>query len=176
MINKILLITISSLSLLGCSTLVGNENSSDDSVKTMTQCEQLQALIKSHEDGFKEVRKTRSNSKLADIWTSKYHLIGNNCQIFGWGKGKFSYSCSITSPSEAVAMEKYQNAKSKIEACIGESWALNERPRHGKKGSVAIYTAEEHQTAVATHVFETSGIFKDEWTNYVFVGDSKRIK
>ena len=174
-----ILLTISPLIFLGCQTVAekSDENKvTDMNVKQLSRCEQVHTLIESHSNNFNKIKDKKSSTKLLDIWTSRYHLIGKSCQVFGWGGGKFTYSCSLSSPGEPVAMERYNKAKTEIEACLGTSWTLEERARRGKKGMVAIYTTTEHKTAVATHAFETSGIFDDEWTNYVFVGDSKRMK
>ncbi|MFT5520346.1 MAG: hypothetical protein ACI9IA_000937 [Enterobacterales bacterium] len=165
--------------LLSCQTVaekVDEKKIIDKKVNQMSSCDKVQALIKSHNTNFDQVKEQKSSTKLLDIWSSRYHLIGKNCQVFGWGGGKSSYSCSITSPGEMVAMEQYINAKTDIQACLGDTWTLEERARRGKKGMVAIFTNGQSNTDVATHAFETNGIFNDEWTNYVFVGDSKRIK
>ena len=154
--------------------------SSDKNVKSSKskddKCNQVVGLIAEHKTGFKELRNKLKNHKYADIWSAKRNLVGKDCQILRWNNNKYSYTCNVLSPSENTAMQRYQDAKSRIESCLGDGWALEERTAHGRKGKVAIYASKTDKTVVATHIFETSGIFRKEWTNYIFIGDRKTLK
>lgn len=177
--KHIILAAIAPIALFSCQSMSDDSNkqkSIEQKVQEMSQCEQVKALIKSHKKGFEIIRARKTNTKFADIWEAKYHLVGKGCQILRWKNNKYSYMCSVTSPGEEVAMERYTMAKSQVSSCLGEGWTLNEKPRPAKNGMIAIYSHKDHKTAVATHAFETNGIFNHEWTNYVYVGDQERIK
>ena len=179
MVNKIGLVSLSLCALFSCqatSNSTVDKQAIDEKVKSMSKCEQVKALVREHKNGFEKIRKKKTSTKLANIWTARYHLVGEGCQVINWKGTNSSYMCSVISPGEEVALERYQNAKQQIQSCLGESWVLQERERHGKKGSVAIYSNKDTDTVVTTQAFETNGIFNDEWTNYIFVGDPKRIK
>ncbi len=141
----------------------------------LNQCKKLQNIVDGHQNDFKEIRGKMTSNKLFDSWVAKYQLIGKDCQILGWQDNKYSYSCKLITSGKASAMEQYQKAKSIIESCLDESWALQERQRHGKDGSVAIYSSKNSETTIATQAFDTSGFFDDDWTNYLFVGDPKHM-
>lgn len=163
----LLLFSINSMSL----------NDTKSNINTENKCQQVLDLIKAHKNKFKKIRKGVSNTGYADIWDAKTHLVGKNCQILRWENQKYSYTCNILSPSEKTAMQRYKKAKVKIKSCLGKGWILKERAGYNnRKGYVAIYANKQHNTVVATHVFETSGIFKKEWTNYIFIGSRKRLK
>jgi hypothetical protein len=164
--------------LMGCQSngnTQGSQGKIDVQVAQMTDCEKLKALIQSHNKEFNSIKLRKISNKFSDVWDARYHLVGKGCQVIRWGYGNHSYACSIISPGEKAANEIYLNAKTKIESCLGDEWKLKERALYGAKGMSAVYMNNDDGTAVATHSSETNGIFKNEWTNYFFVGDRKEI-
>lgn len=159
---------------VGSTSISAKQSDLDAKVAEMSDCEKLQALVKSHQNDFTRVRGPKSTTKLADIWTAKYHMVGKSCQIFGWGASKLTYTCSMIAPNQAVADERYVKALTKVKSCLGNAWMLQERPRNNGKGTIALFQQANNNTTVAVHSFETSGLFNDEWTTYLYVGDPKK--
>lgn len=148
----------------------------ESKVSAMTECQKVHALIKEHKNQFKRVVKSKHSTQFADIWTVKYKLVGDDCKVVRWGANKSSYSCMASFPGKNVALEKYESAKVNIQKCLGPEWKLNERARYNAPGMVAVFMKKGEKTTVATHAFETNGIFKEQWTNYFFVGNKKRLQ
>lgn len=133
-------------------------------------CDGIDKLVAAHEDGFKSMRGRRNATKLMDIWQTDFHLVGNSCEIWGWGSGKVNYMCSKTLPNKEVATERYDAAKQIVEACLPD-WTLQESPRKLGEGMKALYQKDGQLPGVAIHVVATKALFKTEWSAYVFVGD-----
>ncbi len=159
--------------LFGMFTLNAAKSDMDEKVAEMSDCDKLQALITEHKNQFKKVRGKKSTTKLADIWSARYHMVGKSCQIFGWSAGKITYTCSNIAPNKAVANERYLNALNRVKSCLGNDWQLTERERNNDPGTIAQFSKAGDRTIVAVHSFETSGLFNEEWTNYLYVGDPK---
>jgi len=162
--------TASSAVLAACIDTQTREQ--DAAVAAMSSCEKVQALIRSHDLEFERVRNVRRTANMMDVWTTRYHLVGDSCQVWDWGGGNSSYVCSVVSPNEELAREMYNRAIKVTRECLDEDWALSERKRKLGTGDKAIFRKPGEDSAVATHVIETPGIFKSEWTTYYFVGDS----
>lgn len=137
----------------------------------MSDCEKIDALIAAHQNGFEKIRYSKQSTNKMDIWRSRYHLVGNNCQIWSWGKGNSDYVCSLISPDEDIARERFEKAKTTTRQCLDSSWKLTESTRKIGNGSKIVFSQNGNDTVVATHVVETRGIFNSEWATYYFIGD-----
>ncbi len=143
-----------------------------DQVAQMSQCEKVRALINAHPNKFEKLRTNPKPSNKITIWDARYHLVGKNCQVWGWGQGKTDYMCSLTAPNQQIAMDNYNRAKSATQACLGNDWQLQEMPRKLGEGVKAVFSHPGSETVVAVHAVETNGLRNDEWTAYFFVGDA----
>lgn len=156
--------------LLGACTTV-EEQAMDSQVSDLTPCEKLQALITGHGKGFPVLRTTKSTTRYMDIWRARYHLVGDSCQVWGWGEDKFSYVCTLTEPNKDVAMEHFNLAKERASTCLGASWKVEEGPRKEGEGVRARFTKQGSSTAVSVLAVASPTLFKTEWRTYYFVGD-----
>ena len=145
----------------------------DKQTKVYNACQKIDALINEYNNNFERVKGEKIQSRASNIWKAKHHLIGQDCQVWSWGKDKTTYSCSTSAPSKEVAFEYYNNAKSKAAECLGEAWSLEEAKRNKDEGMKAEFSSSNSQAIVATHVVPTQGLFKSEWTVYYYVGSAK---
>ena len=134
-------------------------------------CNDLKGLIGAYDNHFDRLKGTRSDTRRMDIWKANRHLVGGNCEIWGWGYGKTDYICSHNFPTEAIAREIYKNVQASIKQCLGDSWAMNERPRKLGNGDKTWFQKGQSLPTVSVHVVETAGVFKSTWSAYVFIGD-----
>ena len=133
-------------------------------------CQGLNKLVAAYADDFKSLKGQRNATRYMDIWQTEFQLVGNSCEIWGWGSGKENYVCSKTLPNQEVATERYEAAKGIIQACL-PNWSLQESPRKLGEGQKALYQKNGELPGVAVHMVATKGLFRSEWTAYVFVGD-----
>jgi len=133
-------------------------------------CEGIDKLVASYEDGFTNIRGSLNATKYMDIWDANFHLVGNSCEVWGWGNGKVNYLCNKVFPNKDVADERYEAAKRIVQTCLPD-WTLQEAPRKLGEGMKALYQKNGQLPGVAIHVVETKAIFQTEWSAYVFVGD-----
>lgn len=155
--------------LAGCTTT--QESEMDSKVAALTTCEKIEALIQGHKKGFPNLRMTQSSAKIMDVWKARYNLVGDSCQVWGWGSGKFSYVCSLTEPNKQVAMEHYQLAMGQAKECLQQGWALKEGPRKMGEGLKAEFSRPNDPTVLTVVATSSPTLFKTEWKTYVFVGD-----
>lgn len=131
----------------------------------------MHALLQGHKKGFPALRTQQSTVKYMDIWRAKYHLVGDACQVWGWGQGKFSYVCSLIEPNKDVAMVHFNSAKEKTQACLGPDWKVSEGPRPNGEGEKIEFTNAGKSTVLTILAASSATLFKTEWRTYYFVGD-----
>jgi hypothetical protein len=170
---NIISLLLASTSLIFLTTACADKQSRaiNDAAATMTDCEKIEALVAAHQNGFEKIRFSRQTTNKMDIWRSRYHLVGDRCQIWHWGPGNTDYVCSLISPDEQIARERFDTAKSITRQCLDDNWKLTESNRKIGTGTKAVFARDGNNTVVATHVVETRGLFNTEWATYYFIGD-----
>lgn len=168
MLKPYYLFPLAAAALAGCSV----QSTEEIAVTQMSNCEKVMALVDAHPNKFENIRKSLQSTRKITVWDARYHLIGNNCQVWSWGTGKTDYMCSLTSPNKETAMENFAKAKKLTQSCLGDTWQLSEQPRKVGNGIKASFTRPTGDTVVAIHAVETQGILRNEWTSYFFVGDA----
>lgn len=134
-------------------------------------CIEVNSLIDQHKLGFKQLKQNLVISSRMDIWRAKFHLVGNDCEIWRWSNGKQAYMCSQVVPDESIAVEKYNNAIKFSKQCLGESWNIEKIERQHGRSFRAIFSKAGSKTVASIHRVKTEGLFKTEWSVYYFIGD-----
>lgn len=137
-------------------------------------CKQVNSLVQQHQENFKQIKSTLVISPRMDIWRAKLHLVGNDCQIWGWSDGKQAYVCSLAVPDETIAIERYKKAIDFTRQCLGNQWTTETIDRDHGRSNRTIFSNPSVNTSASVHRVKTEGLFKTEWTIYYFIGDRDR--
>jgi hypothetical protein len=173
-IRKLSCVLISVAALQACST--AQQAELDKKVAALTTCEKVNALVAGHSKGFPQLRAAQTTSKYMDMWRARYNLVGEGCQVWGWGNAKFSYVCSLTEPSEQVAMEHFEQAKKITHECLGDSWSMKQGKRKQGDGVKAEFSVAGKNTVITVVAASSPTLFASEWKTYYFVGDEADLK
>lgn len=161
--------------LAGCTT--SQESAMDNQVAALSPCEKVSALIDGHKQGFPHLRMSGGKSSgIAQVWKARYHLVGESCQVWGWGSGKFSYVCSQQEPGEELAREHLEQAKIATRQCLDDAWTMQEKKRDMGEGSRIDFTKANETTVISIVAAASPTLMKTEWRTYYFVGDPSDIK
>ena len=151
----------------GCATPPPDVNPAADQEES---CDNIKKLVTSYANGFRDIRGALRPTKRMDIWSTKHHLVGSACEIWGWSTGKINYTCSKTFPTEDIASDRYMEVKGNLQRCLA-GWSVTERARKLGTGKKVVFQRESLLPAVTLHIVNTQGVFKSEWTAYIFIGD-----
>lgn len=143
-----------------------------EKARQMPVCDQLQALIAGHADGFARLRGEYRNTRYTDIWSARYDMIGKGCEIWRTGTGSTHYVCTRTAPDRDTADVYYSESLATARSCLGPDWNEKETPRKLGTGVKTVFSRPADKTTVAIHEIQTDGIFKKQWTLYYFVGET----
>lgn len=147
---------------------------------TTNPCSKLELLKNAYYDDFSQLKTTNVTGGATNIWKAKYHLFGENCQVFSWGGEQHTYSCSLVAPDEDTANGYYQNAKRVTQQCLGDAWTLEEKNRLHDEGMKTSFTNDDaiqnEKITFSTHLVPRSGLFSTTWSVYYYVGNTKQPK
>lgn len=144
--------------------------------KVTNACTKVKALVSEYENDFDKIKASVISTRTSQIWKAKYHLVGDNCQVWAWGNDRHTYSCSNTAPNKEVAEYYFQNAKNTAESCLGTNWTAKESVRKKDNGYKVEFKNQNSDLVLAAHMVPTANLFKSEWTIYYYIGSVSQSK
>ncbi|MEY8213359.1 MAG: hypothetical protein RPR97_02625 [Colwellia sp.] len=144
--------------------------------KVTNACYKIKALINEYENGFNKIKSGIINTRVSRIWKAKYNLVGDNCQVWSWGKNRHTYSCSNTVPTKEIADYYFQNAKNTAKNCLGTEWTVKESARKNDNGYKIEFNNKTSDLMLAAHAVPTANLFKSEWTIYYYIGSASQAE
>ena len=170
---------LSIILLSSCSNIV-LESSADEKAgllpKVTNACYKINALINEYDNDFNKIKLAVINTRISSIWKAKYHLVGDHCQVWAWGKNRHTYSCSNTAPNKETADYYFQNAKNTAKNCLGTDWVLKESTRKNDNGYKIEFNNINSDLMLAAYAVPTANLFKSEWTVYYYIGSVSQAK
>jgi len=157
--------------LSACNNVKNNEV---EIVSEEQLCSQVKQLITQHNKGFSSIKGSLASNQYMDVWKAKYHLVGNDCQVWRWADGKQAYMCSVSVPNKESAIEKVNKAVDFSKQCLGNNWTMENIERKETGAYRSIFSKSGLNTVASVHRVKTEGLFKSEWTVYYFIGDRDR--
>lgn len=169
--DKVMLRKISAATLLiaitGCgSTLSPEQNAYVDN---LTPCEKIQGLVDSFANGFEPLKATRVQNNFSDVWTPKYHLLGNSCQIIGFNSNRMAYKCSEQYDDESQSRESFNWAIEKVTSCLGADWQATEFVQN--ESNRVTFKNPQHQALISIQSGKTLAKYRKTWQTSFEVGD-----
>jgi hypothetical protein len=164
---RILSAAICLISISGCGATLTPEESAY--VDSLTPCEKIQGLVDSFDNGFAPLKATRVQNNFSDIWTPKYHLLGNSCQIIGFNANRMAYKCAEQYDDETQSRESFDWAVEKVTSCLGSQWQASETLQNDSKRITFKHT--NHTAQISIQSGRTLAKYRKTWQTSFEVGD-----
>lgn len=137
----------------------------------MEPCQAIRSLADSYKRQFADMRQSKRSYNRIDIWSTRFQVVGHHCEIWGWQGGNYNYVCNYVAPNHEVANDTYEQARTTISQCLGDSWELTETPRQQGAGKQTLFKLAGFAAVVDLRLVETRGISTPNWAVYLMVGD-----
>lgn len=169
--DRVMLRKISATTLLiaitGCgSTLSPEQNAYVDN---LTPCEKIKGLLDSFKNGFEPLKAARVQNNFSDVWTPKYHLLGNSCQIIAFNSNRMAYKCSQQYDDESQSRNSFNWAIEKVSSCLGAEWQATEFVQNESKR--VTFKSPQHQALISIQSGKTLAKYRKTWQTSFEVGD-----
>ncbi len=172
-------LAITSLSVIAVTMLSACVNQNIKTYEAYTPvtnpCQKIDALINAYDNNFDAIKQQKTVSRVSSIWKAKYHLIGNNCQIWSWGTKQTTYSCHTVAPNEEAARSYYLGAVKTAQQCLGNDWQLTESSRINDSGLKTEFINKNNEVILSTHIVPSNSLFSSEWSVYYYVGNTQQV-
>ncbi len=154
------------LLLVGCgSTLTPTQTAYVDN---LTPCEKIRGLVDGFENQFEPLKATRVQTKFGDVWTPKYHLLGNSCQILGMNNERVSYKCAKQYDTESQSRDAFDLAVNQVAQCLGSQWQTNNTAQNQSQRTT--FKNAEHDAVISIQSGQTNAKYNKTWQTSFEVG------
>lgn len=155
------------IAISGCgSTLSTEQNAYVDS---LSPCEKIQGLVDSFATGFDPLKASRVQNNFSDIWTPKYHLLGNSCQIIGFSTSRIAYKCAQQYDTESESRASFNWAVEKVSQCLGADWQKSESNQNDSVRTT--FKNNSHNASISIQSGNTLAKYRKTWQTSFEVGD-----
>lgn len=173
-ISIILTVVLAGVLVSSCKSIPTQARMAEDATKqeiqSYTTCEKIDALVSAYTNDFDGIKLKAISTPISQLWKAKYHLVGNDCQIWSWGNQVTTYSCSVTAPNKVVAQHYFDSAKTEALTCIGNEWKMTEAPSNNNKGLKVTFENAEKGMSISAQMIPNEGLFKSGWGVYYLIG------
>ena len=102
--------------------------------------------------------------------------MANNCQVWEWSTGLYSYICNWKSKGGMeTAKSDYTEGKRIMRACLNEDWqSISRETKNG--GEYTLFSKPKSKTFVEIRYFKEPRSIFDDWHTTVIISDKSNLK
>ncbi len=173
--NPLPILTIAMVALLviSCSQL----GPKPEPISDQEACTRLQGLIADHPKKFIHFRKNKRVHRSLTTWTgTKDFPLANNCQVWEWSTGLYSYICNWKSKGGMeTAKSDYTEGKQIMRSCLNTEWK-SESKETKNGGEYTLFSNPKSKTFVEIRYFKEPRSIFDDWHTTVIISDKNNLK
>lgn len=163
--KKYLPLVLTGLVLSGCSSLNIEQKAAID---TLSPCEKINGLLSAYDNRFEGLKQTRVNTKFMDVWSAKYNLVGNDCQITVLDADTVTYRCQDNYTDQQQAVAIHQKAVDFTRDCLAENNWL-EKQKESAESLRTRFVLDEKTPVISIYTSKTLSKIKP-WSTSFEVG------
>ena len=142
-------------------------------------CEKLNEVIADHANDFKQLKGSRKSSgrvRNMQIWSAdRVFPLARDCQIWEWGSGLTSYTCSWQESGEVKAKVNHDKGADLVGQCLDEQWQSSYVDTQSGGGRTLFYQPG-NKTVVSVRYFKESRTILENWKTTLYIGDESNLK
>lgn len=140
-------------------------------------CTRLLGLIADHPNQFVNYRSNKRVLRSLNQWTgTRVFPMANNCKVWEWSNGLFSYICNWKSQDGMEgAQQDYLDGQRIMRSCLNEEWqSASTQTRNG--GEYTLFTKPDLATVVEIRFFKEPRSIFENWHTTVIISDENNLK
>ncbi|WP_281647308.1 hypothetical protein [Parendozoicomonas sp. Alg238-R29] len=135
----------------------------------LTDCSDLKVIMESSKNNFKNHRTGPQFFNQLTIWSTDLELAGQECQVWQWGAGNYSYVCTRSFPIKEAGKNFVRETTNKLKNCFSKELDITDQSHLIDDGIYTRARWEKDKRRIDMFLTNNSGLFKDSWTFYFMV-------
>ena len=131
-----------------------------------SSCKDLKMVVEHSVNNFKDHRTAAKYFNKVTIWDTDITLAGQECQIWQWGGGNYSYVCTRNFPLQQAGVNFNREAINTIKGCFKEDLKVVQDAFPVKDGYHTQIVTKDDKRRIDLFLVNNSGLFRDSWTFY----------
>ena len=161
-----LTLILTGLILSGCSSLTSEQKAKLDS---LTPCEKMDGLITEFDNRFDALKDTKVQNSYLDVWTAKYNVFGDNCQVTSFNNQTVTYQCQESYKDQQQAVAMHQQAVELTRQCLTKTNNWLETQKESETSLRTTFVLDDKSPVISVYTSKTLSKIKT-WSTSLEVG------
>ena len=157
---------LTGLILSGCSSLTSEQKAKLDS---LTPCEKMGGLITEFDNRFDALKDTKVQNSYLDVWTAKYNVFGDNCQVTSFNNQTVTYQCQESYKDQQQAVAMHQQAVELTRQCLTKTNNWLETQKESETSLRTTFVLDDKSPVISVYTSKTLSKIKT-WSTSLEVG------
>ena len=159
-------LVLTGLILSGCSSLTTEQKAKLDN---LTPCEKMDGLIAAYDNRFEALKDTKVKTPYLDVWSAKYNVFGNNCQVTSFNNQTVTYQCQESYKDQQQAVAMHQQAVELTRQCLTKNSNWLETQKESETSLRTTFVLDDRSPVISVYTSKTLSKIKT-WSTSLEVG------
>ncbi len=157
---------LTGLILSGCSSLTSEQKAKLDN---LTPCEKMDGLITEFDNRFDALKDIKVQNSYLDVWTAKYNVFGDNCQVTSFNNQTVTYQCQESYKDQQQAVAMHQQAVELTRQCLTKKNNWLETQKESETSLRTTFVLDDKSPVISVYTSKTLSKIKT-WSTSLEVG------
>ncbi|MCK8103893.1 hypothetical protein [Pseudoalteromonas sp. 2CM36K] len=159
-------LVLTGLILSGCCSLTTEQKAKLDN---LTPCEKMDGLIAAYDNRFEALKDTKVKTPYLDVWSAKYNVFGNNCQVTSFNNQTVTYRCQENYKDQQQAVAMHQQAVELTRQCLTKNSNWLETQKESETSLRTTFVLDDKSPVISVYTSKTLSKIKT-WSTSLEVG------
>ena len=159
-------LVLTGLILSGCGSLTTEQKAKLDN---LTPCEKMDGLIAAYDNRFEALKDTKVKTPYLDVWSAKYNVFGNNCQVTSFNNQTVTYRCQENYKDQQQAVAMHKQAVELTRQCLTKNSNWLETQKESETSLRTTFVLDDKSPVISVYTSKTLSKIKT-WSTSLEVG------
>ena len=159
-------LVLTGLILSGCCSLTTEQKAKLDN---LTPCEKMDGLIAAYDNRFAALKDTKVKTPYLDVWSAKYNVFGNNCQVTSFNNQTVTYRCQENYKDQQQAVAMHKQAVELTRQCLTKNSNWLETQKESETSLRTTFVLDDKSPVISVYTSKTLSKIKT-WSTSLEVG------
>ncbi|WP_350606602.1 hypothetical protein [Pseudoalteromonas sp. MER144-MNA-CIBAN-0113] len=129
----------------------------------------MDGLITAYDNRFAALKDTKVKTPYLDVWSAKYNVFGNNCQVTSFNNQTVTYRCQENYKDQQQAVAMHQQAVELTRQCLTKNSNWLETQKESETSLRTTFVLDDKSPVISVYTSKTLSKIKT-WSTSLEVG------
>jgi hypothetical protein len=129
----------------------------------------MDGLIAAYDNRFEALKDTKVKTPYLDVWSAKYNVFGNNCQVTSFNNQTVTYRCQENYKDQQQAVAMHKQAVELTRQCLTKNSNWLETQKESETSLRTTFVLDDRSPVISVYTSKTLSKIKT-WSTSLEVG------